>query len=67
MDTSTSKIQISAFLRFNLAWFATKTNNTSGSRGGAARAPPNGREPMIFFYAQNAIFSQFFLRSLRSR
>ena len=36
--------------------------------GGApgARPPPNGRGPMIF-YAQNAIFSQFFRRSLRSR
>jgi len=34
---------------------------TSGSRGGAhpARAPPNGRGPMIF-YAQNAIFSHFY-------
>ena len=32
-----------------------------------ARAPPpNGRGPMIF-YAQNANFSQFFRRSLRSR
>ena len=27
-NTSTSKIQISAFLRFNLAWFATKTNKS---------------------------------------
>jgi len=36
--------------------------------GGAhpARAPPNGREPMIF-YAPNANFSHFFRRSLRSR
>ena len=36
--------------------------------GGAhpARAPPNGRGPKIF-YAQNANFSQIFLRSLRSR
>ena len=42
---------------------------TSGSRGGGRtrRAPPpNGRGPKIF-YAQNANFSQFFLRSLRSR
>jgi len=36
--------------------------------GGApgARPPPNGRGPMIF-YAQNANFSHFFRRSLRSR
>ena len=36
--------------------------------GGRTRRPPppNGRGPKIF-YAQNAIFSQFFLRSLRSR
>ena len=36
---------------------------TSGSRGGGAhpaRAPPNGRGPMIF-YVQNANFSKFFL------
>ena len=41
---------------------------TSGSRGGAhpARAPTNGRGPMIF-YAQNANFSHFFPCSLRSR
>ena len=32
----------------------------------ALGAPPNGRGPMIF-YAQNAILSQYFHRSLRSR
>jgi len=36
---------------------------TSGSRGGGRT--PNGRGPMIF-YVQNANFSQFVLRSLRS-
>jgi len=43
-------------------------SKTLADPGGAhpARAPPNGRGPMIF-YAQNAIFSQFFCRSLRSR
>ena len=37
---------------------------TLADPGGAhpARAPPNGRGPMIF-YAQNANFSHFFLRS----
>ena len=41
---------------------------TLADPGGAhpARAPPNGRGPMIS-YGQNANFSQFFRRSLRSR
>jgi len=41
---------------------------TSGSRGGRTRrAPPLTAADLWFFYAQNAIFSQFFLRSLPSR
>jgi len=42
--------------------------STPADPGGRTRRarPPNGRGPMIF-YAQNANFSQFFRRSLRSR
>jgi len=42
--------------------------NALADPGGAhpARAPPNGRGPMIF-YAQNANFPKNFRRSLRSR
>jgi len=40
--------------------------NPRGGRTRHAPPPPNGCGPIIF-YAQNAIFSQIFLRSLRSR
>jgi len=42
------------------------THDTLADPGWRTRRPPNGRGPMIF-YAQYANFSQFFLRSLRSR
>ena len=47
----------------NLITHFILANHTSGSRGGAPGArPPNGRGPKIFC-AQNANFSQVFLRS----
>jgi len=40
----------------------TCTQADPGGGGASGATPPNGRGPMIF-YAQNAIFSHFFLRS----
>ena len=60
------------FLNGDMYWFFPRKmlpcisaiHCTSGSRGGAHPAPPpNVRGPM-FFYSQNANFSQYFLRSL---
>jgi len=46
--------------------YLTQHSSLADPGGGHTRRPPNGRGPSIF-YAQNANFSHFFLRSLRSR
>jgi len=53
-----------SFILSNLAYMCTLADPGGGAH--PARAPANGRGPMMF-YAQNAKFSSFFLRLLRSR
>ena len=57
-------VRLRSQILFAVVSFFKKDSNPLADPGGApgARPPPNGRGPMIF-YAQNAIFSHFFLRS----